>query len=616
MATQDETILLHFDIDEGPAVQSIKDLRSANSQLRAERDKVNISTKEGKDLVEKLNVAIDKNNKVIKDNSSALEKQRTNVGNYSKSIQDAAGNLNIMGTNVGGLATKLTSFVNPATAAVAIVGALGAAYAQSTIGARDLAFVQNQLGAALTIVTNEFAAMISSAEDGEGALTGLFNAALNALGPAGIALATQSKGVALAKEVIEDLNRDEIIARGVINERLADNQELMTKIQDSQTDYNEKVHLAGDIIGNLRKNEEELLAIKNEQLRSIDRQLAGDSTNEKLLDQRAIKLQEISAIQKDTERKVSGIQKLESNLLDVENKRVDAIKKQNAELRAQKDIQDAKDRAAAAARELELNSATFDDDPTISPLGGDDFLNNQFDKDKAIIDATLGLTKTAEDEKRAELLRTNALKDQLLEYDKARNEQIAAGASNLAGIIAGIAKDGSDAQKGFALTSIALNSAIGVSGAVAAGAGKPWPENLVAILSGIAAVLSGIAQARELLGGAAAGGGDFVTSKPTLLMVGDNPGGRERVTVEPLSGRGKTSVNPRSGLLQMAGGGSLTVNPRMGDGGFVANSNLQASQQAMVMANALRNLPAPVVSVVEISEVQKRVQTKERVTRQ
>jgi len=30
-------------------------------------------------------------------------------------------------------------------------------------------------------------------------------------------------------------------------------------------------------------------------------------------------------------------------------------------------------------------------------------------------------------------------------------------------------------------------------------------------------------------------GGDFITSGPQMIMVGDNPGGRERVRVDPLS---------------------------------------------------------------------------------
>lgn len=65
----------------------------------------------------------------------------------------------------------------------------------------------------------------------------------------------------------------------------------------------------------------------------------------------------------------------------------------------------------------------------------------------------------------------------------------------------------------------------------------------------------------------AAGGGSFKTTGPTLLMVGDNPGGVERVDVTPISGKGETTVNPNSGLIKMAGGGTLTA-----DGGFAARS--------------------------------------------
>src|SRR5690554_8071144 len=127
---QDETIILHFDIDEKPAVNSIKELRAANSQLRKDRDAVNLSTEEGRKLVEKLNLAIDKNNKTIKDNSSALEKQRQNVGNYTNSIKDAANELNIMGVNVGQVTSNMSKFLTPTTAAVGILTGLGAAYAR------------------------------------------------------------------------------------------------------------------------------------------------------------------------------------------------------------------------------------------------------------------------------------------------------------------------------------------------------------------------------------------------------------------------------------------------------------------------------------------------------
>ena len=55
-------------------------------------------------------------------------------------------------------------------------------------------------------------------------------------------------------------------------------------------------------------------------------------------------------------------------------------------------------------------------------------------------------------------------------------------------------------NKAFALAQIAADTARGISGAIAAGAGLPFPGNLGAIASGIAAVISGAAQASQVLG--------------------------------------------------------------------------------------------------------------------
>lgn len=54
---------------------------------------------------------------------------------------------------------------------------------------------------------------------------------------------------------------------------------------------------------------------------------------------------------------------------------------------------------------------------------------------------------------------------------------------------------------------------------------------------------------------AAAGGGNFMTTGPTTLKVGDNPGGQELVTVTPLSGKGTTRVSHN--MIALAGGGSV-----------------------------------------------------------
>ena len=55
-----------------------------------------------------------------------------------------------------------------------------------------------------------------------------------------------------------------------------------------------------------------------------------------------------------------------------------------------------------------------------------------------------------------------------------------------------------------------------------------------AAASGTAAITASIA-ATKTMATALAEGGDFITQGPQILMVGDNPGGKERVQVTPLS---------------------------------------------------------------------------------
>lgn len=57
----------------------------------------------------------------------------------------------------------------------------------------------------------------------------------------------------------------------------------------------------------------------------------------------------------------------------------------------------------------------------------------------------------------------------------------------------------------------------------------------LAAASAAALVASGVVSGLADQIGSAANGADFTTNGPQLLLVGDNPGGRERVTVEPLS---------------------------------------------------------------------------------
>lgn len=103
-------------------------------------------------------------------------------------------------------------------------------------------------------------------------------------------------------------------------------------------------------------------------------------------------------------------------------------------------------------------------------------------------------------------------------------EKVAVGVASTLSAIAQLVGNNSEAalkfQKAIAITQIILDTARGISAAVAAGAGVPFPANIPAILTGITAVLSGIASAKAAL--SKAGGGP---SAPSFASPGGGGGG-------------------------------------------------------------------------------------------
>ena len=74
-------------------------------------------------------------------------------------------------------------------------------------------------------------------------------------------------------------------------------------------------------------------------------------------------------------------------------------------------------------------------------------------------------------------------------------------------------------EKAFALTKIAIDTATAVAGAISSGANQPYPLNLVAIVTGVAAVLAGVASAYKALGGGSAPAG---VNAPSIEQASEN----------------------------------------------------------------------------------------------
>jgi hypothetical protein len=179
--------------------------------------------------------------------------------------------------------------------------------------------------------------------------------------------------------------------------------------------------------------------------------------------------------------------------------------------------------------------------------------------------------------------------------------------SNTLGTVAGLFEEHTVAFKALASTQALIDTYKSANASFASAAEIPVVGPILAPIAAAAAIAAGFANVAKI--NAAAGGGDFVTTKPTLLLVGDNPGARERVTVTPLSGKGKTTVHPNSGLVAMAGGGSLTsIGASLTD-----TRGIDDSVNTSSLLNAFQNMPTPVVSVKEIANVNNRVKVKETV---
>tara|TARA_R110001606_G_scaffold88419_1_gene199097 strand:+ start:1957 stop:3579 length:1623 start_codon:yes stop_codon:yes gene_type:complete len=132
---------------------------------------------------------------------------------------------------------------------------------------------------------------------------------------------------------------------------------------------------------------------------------------------------------------------------------------------------------------------------------------------KAQADALIAI----EDKKAADLLAIQQARED------ASRAMIVSSGQDILSSVAQLAGEGTKAAKAAALAGILIDTARGISGAIAAGAGVPFPANLGAIFSGVATVLAGIAQAKSVfakVGGGGGGGDDVSMPSPSQASAG------------------------------------------------------------------------------------------------
>lgn len=549
------------------------------SQLTKEYDNLNTETAEGIKRSDQLQKELSELNAQITKSSKSAGLFKDQIGNYPQAFGEAAKGINIAGTSVGDLGTKISSFINPATAAVGIITALGSAYARSTIGAKDLEFAQNRLAAATTVATNAFASLISSAEDGQGLFSSLLDGILDRFLPA---ISQVSETVALLQEELEDIGREELEIRANISDRLEENQELLTLIADENETLNSKLNATNAIIANLTNNQAELVSVKEKELKATETLLAFDQQNEDLQTRVLEIKRELAKAQADTEKRIQATIRTQQDL----NRQI----AEEARLRGL--VQRQGGRSGAEEQATLQGGANA---PTGSGIAeGVDF---QVDATEQAAQAQANIIDAANKAKFDSTAKYNELR---VENEKATNAALA----NIAGNAAELFDESTGAYQILASAQTLISTYTAAQRAFEAMAGIP------VIGPGLGAAAAALAVAQGLQRVAAINGVGFAEGGYT----GD--GGKYDVAGVVHKGE---YVAPKSVVSSPAAKPHLRALERMrggySDGGFVTNTNTFEANQTLAMMNMVRMLPPPVVSVVEINRESRRVAVKESMSR-
>lgn len=557
------------------------------SELTKERNNVNRSTVEGVKRFNELNKQIKQLNNSLKESEQAGGDFRRNVGNYTQSIEEAAGSIQVAGVSVGDLSGKLAGFANPATAAIGLLTSLATAYLSSAAGARDFENASNQLNASFKVFANDFAASLGAAE-GEGILSRLTNVFITRT--LGFTTAAIAKVSAEAQNRLKELEVEQLTSDRFAKEQL-DRAEEFRRIRDDETKTLEERFAAAKAIETFINNREnELVRIQQERLRNAQILLGFDEQNLELQAQIKQIQFEIADIEEDSEGKrteaLNGIKALEKEELERGKQRLEQLRSERA----------IREGVASRTGGRSLSDPNLDAQVIGAGIEQESReLERRAEERKRFNDLLIRYNKQL---KESDDNRTEAF---IKNRERERAEQDAAIGALAAFTVLAQQLGGEQAASYKVL---ATGEAIISTYTGAARALKDYKFPISALIAAqvIALGLTNVARINDV--GFASGGytGDGGKYEPAGIV-------HRGEYVIPKS----MVQNPKySGVIRSI------ESDRLGgyaDGGLVTNTATSQTDSNLLFANAIKNIPAPEVSVKEFTRVQNRVRVKENISR-
>ncbi len=563
---------------------SLNALRLKVANLTKERNNLDTSTKEGAKRFKELNKEILANTNQIKEAEEAGGDFRRSVGNYTEAIEEAALNTPIFGFTLEGIGAQLTKLINPLTAAIGLIGAIGAAYISTGRGSRDLARATDRLGTAMNDFSNSIADLLTS-DDGVGVLDGFLQALQ--ISVLGLASTIRSNLIVAIKEEIREF---EIAQRESdrLGKTLLDQIEFNRQIRDEERNSIKVRSEANErALAIINSREEALIKTQEQQLSNLQLLLLLDAENLEL--QLAIRNVEfeIADIREESQGFRSEILANDLALArEISAQRVELVKAQvqeeilNAEKGSERELE-LKKKLVTESSKIEIEAAGKNEllKQTIIQNSNNAILQLQLEFDERLAaareQAAAARAKQNQKEFNDEIKRIQGLaaaaseaheqevNDELslLKLKDDVNKQIVTGTLNLLAELSGSGKIA-------ALTQAGINIAQGITKALAQG-------GIAGIATGALVAAAGVVQLNK------------IKNAPTI---GGGGGGTASVSIPSAGG-----VSQVSGLANVNGATLLSQ--------FSTPVQNQADQNAAII-EGISNMPQATVAVVEINTAQ------------
>ena len=606
---------------------------------------------------EKLAPTIKKISDELKKQEGAIGDTRRNVGNYGDSFKDAFSTITSGIPALGGFATaqkgvNLALEANPIGAVIALLTGLVQIFSQNKEVADQVSFAIAGLNKGFGFIIDTIVNTVSSFDN----LTEAITHPIKFLSELASGTAQAAKEGYNASKAFDELT----VANAKLNAEISVGQEkadaLTRSLKDRTKTEQERIKIANQIADLEVSNAQKLAKLRQEELNALDlqnknRTLSGEEQARRIEKQGEVEVAALQAVTAENQRQTR------INIL-LEKEATQAAKENN-EVKSKVRQEELKSLEETLNKEKELRDKAEEDNANReldAQVRQAQITANRIGSESARIDAeNIARQRLLENEQLTATERENIIReseDRIVEIKRSAGEQnlkfqreiaaqneaiqqaelsFAGGIANgLIGFIGDVAEStGANAAfaKGLALFQIGINTAVALTGAILQAQSVPFPANIVAIGTGIGAVLGGIGSAIGIL---TKSGDPPATPKFATGVIGlDGDGTETSDSIDARLSKGESVLTAKAtrkyhrqlAYMEMSvgnkpnyqfGGGMFAggfIPSVSGDGGFLARETVKQSDSALMMSEAIRNgfalAPAPVLSIKELNTKQK-----------